>query len=545
MSFTCFSRPFGAGFLFLAALAASAQPSAPGAPDASPGRVREDAASWDHSQGDRVQLMGDNRVDADETVRGDVRAVMGSNAVEGAVTHDVVAVMGSDTINGSVGHDVVAVMGSVVINGTVGHNVKALMGNVTLGPGAIVKGDVVAAGGTIHRAPGALVRGRIISQPFGLRNRPGQPTVIWNHAPGQTDWQENFHNFLGAWHWVITLVFLGFYALLALLFPRAVRRCGDVLEHRPGVVVLVSLGALLAVPLFFILMLLTIIGIPVAIILLPIAIVVGMLVGKTGIYGLMGRSIGQRLSPVAAVLVGGGLCAALYFVPIAGFVFAFFLSLLGFGCSLAALLTLGEGRPLAPPPLVPVPPVPPAPANSPAAFAPPEPFRPAEPSSAGSLSAVPGPIPASVPAAAAVPADPILATTLPRAGFWIRMLALLIDSAIVSAVCGSLVTPSQAIHFSHVTLQGMNWMLPLAIYGALMWKMKGTTVGGLIFDLQVVRLDGRPVDWETAIVRALACFLSSVLCLGFIWIAFDAEKQAWHDKIAGTVVVRAKKAPRA
>ena len=26
--------------------------------------------------------------------------------------------------------------------------------------------------------------------------------------------------------------------------------------------------------------------------------------------------------------------------------------------------------------------------------------------------------------------------------------------------------------------------------------------------------------------------------LGFIWIAFDAEKQAWHDKIAGTIVVR-------
>jgi uncharacterized RDD family membrane protein YckC len=82
----------------------------------------------------------------------------------------------------------------------------------------------------------------------------------------------------------------------------------------------------------------------------------------------------------------------------------------------------------------------------------------------------------------------------------------------------------------------------LAIYGAIMWKLRGTTVGGIVFDLHVVRMDGRPVDWETAIVRALGCFLSlAVAGLGFIWIAFDHDRQAWHDKIAGTVVVRAKR----
>ena len=52
-------------------------------------------------------------------------------------------------------------------------------------------------------------------------------------------------------------------------------------------------------------------------------------------------------------------------------------------------------------------------------------------------------------------------------------------------------------------------------------------------------MDSRPVDWTTSVVRALACFISLVaLGLGFIWIAFDSEKQGWHDKIAGTVVVR-------
>jgi len=75
-----------------------------------------------------------------------------------------------------------------------------------------------------------------------------------------------------------------------------------------------------------------------------------------------------------------------------------------------------------------------------------------------------------------------------------------------------------------------------------MWKLRGATIGGILFDLQVVRLDGRDMDWPTAVVRALSCFLSLVVAgLGFLWIAFDGDKQGWHDKIAGTVVVRAPK----
>jgi uncharacterized RDD family membrane protein YckC len=85
-------------------------------------------------------------------------------------------------------------------------------------------------------------------------------------------------------------------------------------------------------------------------------------------------------------------------------------------------------------------------------------------------------------------------------------------------------------------------MLILATYGAVMWKLKASTIGGIICGLRVVRLDGRPIDWPTAIVRAISCFLSlAVVGLGFLWIAIDSERQAWHDKIAGTVVVRAPK----
>jgi len=51
-----------------------------------------------------------------------------------------------------------------------------------------------------------------------------------------------------------------------------------------------------------------------------------------------------------------------------------------------------------------------------------------------------------------------------------------------------------------------------------------------------------PPSLGQAIGRYLAYFVSAlVLGLGFIWIAFDTRKQGWHDKLAGTVVVRARK----
>jgi uncharacterized RDD family membrane protein YckC len=134
-------------------------------------------------------------------------------------------------------------------------------------------------------------------------------------------------------------------------------------------------------------------------------------------------------------------------------------------------------------------------------------------------------------------ASPLASAALayPRAGFWIRMAALLIDVILIGILLSFTWHPGP-----FGSPSGTRWhLLVLASYGALMWKLKGATIGGIVFDLQVVRVDGRPLDWATAIVRALSCFLSLfIFGLGFIWIAVDHERQAWHDKIAGTVVVR-------
>ncbi len=50
---------------------------------------------------------------------------------------------------------------------------------------------------------------------------------------------------------------------------------------------------------------------------------------------------------------------------------------------------------------------------------------------------------------------------------------------------------------------------------------------------------GQPASTGQLIGRYFAYIVSTLpLMLGFIWIAFDPRKQGWHDKLAGTIVVR-------
>ena len=68
---------------------------------------------------------------------------------------------------------------------------------------------------------------------------------------------------------------------------------------------------------------------------------------------------------------------------------------------------------------------------------------------------------------------------------------------------------------------------------------RGTTIGGIVLGLKVARIDGQPITLTVALVRALAgAFSILVLFLGILWIAWDRDKQGWHDRVAGTVVLR-------
>ena len=303
--------------------------------------------------------------------------------------------------------------------------------------------------------------------------------------------------------------------------------------------ILTGVLSVIAIPVVFILLLVTVVGIPIAFVVLPLAIFCACIFGKASIFALIGRPIvGRATHPALATLVGGFIMCLFYLIPVLGILLWIVVMFLSFSCAMATVLApVRESVAVHPPSVPPAPPAAPGSAveaglavpapdqGAPTPSAPP--VDPAAPLLAAPIPVVTAP-PAGVlpPVIAAVPAHGVEAL-LPRAGFWIRMVALLIDAVLIGVV---------------TQMHGM-MLFVLAGYGAVLWKFKGATLGGIIFGLKVVRLDSRPVDWPTAIVRALGCFISLVILgLGFIWIAFDRDRQAWHDKIAGTVVVRLPKA---
>ncbi len=468
-----------------------------------------------------------------------VVSIFGSASSEGDAD-DLVSIVGNTKSSGHVGDSAVAVFGNVQIDGPVDGDVVAVFGNVDLGPHAHVSGDVTAVGGGVIRDPAATVGGDV--QSIGGftsgfdRLRPwidhclfyGRPLAL---VPG-----------IG-WAWALAFIFLALYVFLALLFRDAVTRCAVTVETQPGMAFVAALLSILLIPIAIVLLCITVIGIAAIPFVVFGAFCVGLF-GKAVMLAWLGRRViggsGQLGHPAVAVIVGGLIVLVLYLVPVLGFLVYKILGLFGFGAVIYTLILAGRERRAArpsgarqagPPPAGGAPG--PIPAAAAAAASPRLPLLRRLARRPGATAGGERPTAAAGPGAAPSPhfIDPALAATLPRAGFWIRMGALLLDLLLVGILMGML-------HHSN-DLE----LVVLAIYGALMWKLRGTTVGGLVFHLQVIRVDGRPIDWETAIVRALGCFLSMVVAgLGFFWIAFDSGKQGWHDKIAGTAVVRLPKA---
>jgi uncharacterized RDD family membrane protein YckC len=431
---------------------------------------------------------------------------------------NAVAVFGSVKVDGTVNGNAVAVLGTNTVNGTVHGNVVAVLGSIRLGPNAHVDGNVVSAPGIVIKDPGAYIGGNVVQQNAGVNfSDDSEASSLWRHAFRLGRPLAFGPHLLVVW--VFNICLIGFYLLLALVFPNGVTKCADTLAFRPGLTFLTGILSLVGLPLLFILLCATVIGLPVAIVVLPVAFIACLIFGKTAVYSFVGRSVVGKLHPVLSMLVGVIIMLALFLVPYLGGALWILVGFLGFSCALTTLFTSRTPAP----PAAPLPP-----AYAPAAVAPvaipaevagsvPPPLAaPGEPAAPPAPSLTPGFIP---PIAVAPPSE----ASLPRAGFWIRVVALLLDVILVGIVT--------RMH---------DWFpLILAAYGAILWKLKGATVGDIIFGLKVVRADGGTVEWVTVIVRALACFFSVLaLGLGFIWIAFDREKQGWHDKIAGTVVVR-------
>jgi len=125
-----------------------------------------------------------------------------------------------------------------------------------------------------------------------------------------------------------------------------------------------------------------------------------------------------------------------------------------------------------------------------------------------------------------------------NAGFWIRFAAYLVDSIILS-VFARLIFGNQCPDTGYcISYDGWQMIIPIA-YILGFWIWKSATPGKMLFKLKIVGENGKPLTPKEAVIRLLSYIVSGVvLGLGFLWIAFDKEKQGWHDKIAKTHVVR-------
>ena len=121
----------------------------------------------------------------------------------------------------------------------------------------------------------------------------------------------------------------------------------------------------------------------------------------------------------------------------------------------------------------------------------------------------------------------------PRAGFWQRFGASFIDGII-------LFVPSLIVE---AVFKSAGEALALLIAGAyftyFMGRVRGQSPGQSALGIRVISFqDGDAIGYGRSLVRWIGSYLSAIcLGLGYFWMLWDREKQCWHDKFAGSVVV--------
>lgn len=416
---------------------------------------------------------------------------------------EVLVVFGNLTLEGHVESDVYVWLGDVRLGPTavIDRSLIVVAGNATIERGAIVGDDLAVVGGTLD-APADFAPGgdhALVGAPaLGQGARAVVPWVTRGLLQGR------LLVFDVPWVRLVAIVFFVLALFLTLVFGQAVRASAAVVVDRPlrtflaGVLVLIVTGPLLVI------FAATIVGL----IVLPVvlfALLVAWTLGKVGVA----RAIGHRLIPegdpdsrvvaLRSVAIGAALILLAYAVPVLGIVMW---SLVGvFGLGAATIAVAGS-------------------------------LRREYPRKAKAKDA-PDPAPPPAPPAPLVEPSPGPATSSslggqPRAAFLERTAAFALDCVLVGILDRLLDS----------RVDGMFFIL-LVGYHIGFWIWQATTVGGIVVGLRVVRTDGEPLQPVDAVVRALSSIFSfAALGIGCLWMLRDPEHQTWHDKLAGTWVVK-------
>jgi len=141
-----------------------------------------------------------------------------------------------------------------------------------------------------------------------------------------------------------------------------------------------------------------------------------------------------------------------------------------------------------------------------------------------------------------------------KAGLFARLIAFIIDgfalsilSSIISFIIIVIADIDISLSNAHLSFVSNTASGILAItiavleflYFGFFWSIYGKTIGMSLFNIKVVRNDGSYPGFLRAGLRGTFGYWISglILGIGYIWAAFDRDRQAWHDKIFDTFVV--------
>ncbi|MCP3061531.1 hypothetical protein LXT21_22350 [Myxococcus sp. K38C18041901] len=334
------------------AVAAPPAPPAPAAPEAP--AVASDDDESEETSGSEAEAMREVREQIREQMhrtRDELKRSRRSGArnvvargqslevKEGQTVESAVVYGGNLVVKGNVDKDAVAFGGNLIIHGHVEGDAHAFGGNVVLKPGATVEGDVSSFGGIVDREDGANVEGSINT--FGGANIGRLVAKELNQGLNESsnEGKERRHNRdddneggLAAFILTFAVLFgLGF--LGQMFFPSRMKQLGDEIRARPvqsgltgllGVVAMVPLTVVLAI---------TIIGIPAALVLwmaAPLAAALG--------FAAVASELGTRLPVMRgrktqAVVLALGLLVLLVVgaIPVFGAIVSFLVVLIALG----------------------------------------------------------------------------------------------------------------------------------------------------------------------------------------------------------------------
>ncbi len=275
--------------------------------------------------------------------------------------------------NATVQRNITAFGGNVSNQGTINGSIVAFGGNVTIESSGVVNGNITAFGGSVLTQPGSTVKGNIgknvppiplpIPPVAPVAPLPPQPVNVINaNYPFGFDW-------LGSL--ITALAFAALGALVVIIAPEQTRRVSSAIQTRPWGSAGVGCLTLIVLPILALLLVITIVGLPVAFILSIVGLIawifggiaVGYLAGEKILQAFRARDI----LPAVAVVIGVLVLMVVGQIPIIGWLISCFVGLLGIG---AVVLTRFGTRVYPAPPTMVMTPAAATPTAAPGTFTP-------------------------------------------------------------------------------------------------------------------------------------------------------------------------------